>query len=186
MKYLFNSINEFISPEIISITSFSLGEDKDKVSSAIQITIASLLEILTEKGENKNLELILKESGSYHTLQNTTNLFGGEINIQRHQSNIQFLHYLLKDDLTKFSSIIASSSEITEKNAKKIVSRVSSLLTAFLGEKLVSGIHFSSLIEQLDEEKINFQYYIPFEMSAIVEKSSSKAFLTQKFWLALL
>lgn len=179
--YLFNSINEFVSPEIISTTSSSLKEDKSKVSSAIYTTIASLLEIIVEKKDKKKLESILKRAGHSNTLLNISNLFRGN-----NVSNVSLIHYLLKDKVGAFKDIVASSSGITKENAKKIVFEVSSLVAAFFGEKLVSGINFSNLTEQLEDERITYQLYIPLEMTEVVESSSSKAFLTQKLWLALL
>ena len=66
MEYLFNSISEFITPEIVKNTSKILKEENSKVSQAFQTTIASILELIVEKGENKKFESILKGIGNMH------------------------------------------------------------------------------------------------------------------------
>lgn len=184
MEYLFNSISEFITPEIVKNTSKILKEENSKVSQAFQTTIASILELIVEKGENKKFESILKGIGNLHILFSVSNLFLDKMNSKMQNACTKFLKYTLNDRLKEYYSLISDISHISLFNSTYIVNKIALLVSAFLGEKLISNISFSALLDQLEDEKNDFQIYIPFELSKLLEQSHLKSFLAQKFWVS--
>jgi hypothetical protein len=184
MEYLFNSISEFITPDMVSNISKILKEKESNITQAIQTTTASLLELILEKGEQKKLESIFKGIANMNILFSVSNLFLDQTDFKKQCISSKFLIYLLKDRLEEYYSLIASSSHISLTNTKSIVTKLGLLISAFLGEKIISNINFATILNQLQDERYDFQIYIPFEMSEILEKSRIKAFLEQKFWMS--
>lgn len=184
MEYLFNSISEFITPDIVSNISKISKEKESNITQAIQTTTASLLELILEKGEQKKMESILKGIANMNILFSVSNLFLDKTNLKKQCVSLKFLTYLLKDRLEEYYSLIATSSHVSLINSKNIVARLGLLIPAFLGEKIVSNISLATLLNQLQDERGDFQIYIPFEMSEILEQSHIKAFLEQKFWMS--
>ncbi|MDR2122253.1 MAG: DUF937 domain-containing protein [Flavobacteriaceae bacterium] len=182
MKYLFNSIVEFISQESLVETSRTLNEEPSKVSSAMHAIISSLLEAIIEKDEKKKLGLFLKCIGSSHMLLHVSDLFSMELSFHKQRISAKFLTYLFKNNVEEYYSVIASSSGITKESAKEIVPKVTLLVAAFLGEKLISGIRLSDLIEQLKDEKNDFKKHTPPKAFKVIKKSSTPTFFIQKLW----
>ncbi|PQL94685.1 DUF937 domain-containing protein [Apibacter adventoris] len=180
---LFNSINEFISPKLVQDISKDFKEDESKILSAIQTTIASILEILIEKKENKKFILLLKYAGSSGLLFNFSDLFSDKICTQNKKIVSKFIQYLFQDKKDKFINIISLDSGLSKENAKKIIFRIILLCAAFIGESLLSGINFSVLKNHIEDERFNFQQYIPIEMNSLVDKL--KSFSTYKLWSSL-
>ncbi|WP_128332005.1 hypothetical protein [Apibacter sp. HY039] len=184
MKYLFNSIHEFISPEIIYTTSLTLKEDNSNVLSAIQSSVASILDVIIEKRKDKKLEYIIKHMGEFNILLNATKIYNTTFTEQNLNSN--FFNYLLNNKKDLFINIIAKSSNISENSSRDIIYKTSVLISGFLGEKLISGIQFSRLLNQLEEERKDFSLYIPLEMIKITENNVFKPYLLYKSWLSMI
>ncbi|MXO33651.1 hypothetical protein GFU95_01300 [Apibacter sp. B3889] len=184
MECLFNSISEFISPEIVSNISKILNEKESNIIQALHTTTASLLELILEKGEQKKLEFIFKGIGTMNILFSVSNLFLDPTNLKKHCASSKFLIFLLKDRLEEYYSLIASSSQISIVNSKNIVNKLGLLISAFLGEKIISNISYVTILNQLQDERNDFQIYIPFEMSEILDEFNVKAYLEQKFWIS--
>lgn len=184
MEYLFNSISEFITPEVITNISKISKEKESNIIQALHTTTASLLELILEKGEQKKLESMCKGIGKMNILFSVSNLFLDPTNLKKQCASSKFLIFLLKDRLEEYYSLIASSSQISLLNSKIIVNKLGLLISAFLGEKIISNISFVTILNQLQDERNDFQIYIPFEMSKIIEEYNFKAYLQQKFWMS--
>lgn len=180
---LFKSVTEFISPELVKAISRNLREDRTKILSAIQTTIASTFEVIVEKKESRRLYLLLRYAGSSNILLNYYSLFREEMSFQHERTVAKFSEHLFQEQEEEFFYIISYISGLSEQNAKKIIPRVILLLAAYLGEYLVSGISLSTLKDYLEDERYDFQQYIPLEMSTIVEKS--KFISMHKLWATL-
>lgn len=180
---LFHSVTEFVSPELVETISRNLREDKAKILSTIQTTIASIFEIMVDKKESKRLHVLLKHAGSSSILLNYSSLFREEMSFRNKRTASKFSEHLFQEQEEEFFYIINSISGLSEQNAKKIISRVMLLLAAYLGEFLVSGISLSTLKDYLEDEQYDFQQYIPLEMSTIVERSKFTSM--HKLWATL-
>lgn len=171
-KQLFSSLNKLITPEIISKVSSDLGENSGKVTSAIGAIIPSIFGSLVNKGEDSNVENVLKQAGNSSILSNITELFSGKTNPETQNIGSSFLNTLFGYKINSFSGIISSFSGLTSDNANKIIGMVSPLVAGFLGKKMLSGVSLKSILEQISSEKDNFLSSIPSGLTSVLGISS--------------
>lgn len=171
-KQLFSSLNKLITPEIISKVSSDLGENSGKVTSAIGAIIPSIFGSLVNKGEDNNVENVLKQAGNSSILSNITELFSGKTNSETQNIGSSFLNTLFGDKINSFSGIISSFSGLTSDSTNKIIGMVSPLVAGFLGKKMLSGVSLKSILEQISSEKDNFLSSIPSGLTSVLGISS--------------
>lgn len=171
-KQLFSSLNKLITPEIISKVSSDLGENSGKVTSAIGAIIPSIFGSLVNRGEDSNVENVLKQAGNSSILSNITELFSGKTNPETQNIGSSFLNTLFGDKINSFSGIISSFSGLTSDSTNKIIGMVSPLVAGFLGKKMLSGVSLKSILEQISSEKDNFLSSIPSGLTGVLGISS--------------
>jgi outer membrane protein OmpA-like peptidoglycan-associated protein len=172
MENLLDSLKKIITPEAISNISSELGEDTEKVKSAIKTVVPSLFGAVLEKGNDNKLENILKQAVNIPAISNVKGLFTGQADAETQKLSSGFLNNLFGDKLENFSSLISSSSGLRNESTTKLMGIISPIVAGFLGQKLHSGGNFKGLLGQINSEKNSFLSSIPSGLAGILGLSS--------------
>ncbi|CVK16322.1 OmpA family protein [Apibacter mensalis] len=172
MENLLDSLKKIITPEAISNISSELGEDTEKVKSAIKTVVPSLFGAVLEKGNDNKLENILKQAVNIPAISNSKRLFTGQADAETQKLSSGFLNNLFGDKLGNFFSLISSSSGLKNESTTKLLGIISPLVASFLGQKLQSGGNFKGLLGQINSEKNSFLSSIPSGFAGILGLSS--------------
>lgn len=177
MSHIYDSLKNFITPELILEITNSTGEEHLKIESALNSLISGLLEsLLIVEDDNSAIEFALRKAGKeYANINSNLNIiFSGKADERTYYLGGRFLDALFLNKTNSFISLIANASEISNKSADKLVFIFTPIIAASLGDKLIMRkINLSRLVTQINTEKEHFSKYLPSGLHKLLEGQSS-------------
>ncbi len=162
MAQIYDSLKNLINPDMISKASALLGEKESKVSSAASAIVPGLLAALAKKGDTPQVKNTLEEAGKANILSDVNSVFSADCTVENQSLGDKFLLAVLGPKASDFTNSVATASGLSNGNAAKLTSRISSVVAGFLGNKMVSGNQsLSGIIGDLNNEKKNFMGLVP-------------------------
>lgn len=176
MSHIYGSIQKLASPELITEAAIYTGEDSLKVKSAITSLIASLLtSLLIVKDDNSAIEFALRKAGKQYPniLANLTEVFSGKADERTNYLGVRFLDALLGNKVEKLITLIATDSNISARNADKLIYIFSPIIASSLGDKLIMRkINLARLSIQIRTEESHFSSLVPYGFNQLFKSTS--------------
>ena len=174
MSSIVSSLMNMVTPELLTKASQFLGEDQDKLKSALGPTVASILGAVMHKGNSvSELEPLLKNAASSNMLSKATELLGGATDTNAQEIGSGLTSLLFGGKTGMFTKLISAQSGISEDNSKKLLGMVSPLVAGSLGNEMkTSGLGLSGLVSKLSAEKNSFMSMLPSGLGDVLGVSS--------------
>jgi len=176
MAYIYNSLQELISPDLISKGSSYLHEDSSKTASAINSTIAGLFFSILPKEDSSEVEFAIRKAGRAYPniLSKLDDVFTGNADEKTYYAGSRLLDGLFENRINTFTSLISSESGLSIISTDKLISMVAPVVAGYLGNKILTEkISFTQLLKALEEEKESYQNYIPSELPELLEMAGN-------------
>lgn len=163
MPNLNKSINRSINPSLIKEISLIYETKESKVSEAVNIIIPSLLGILMKKKNKFSLiEDLFIEAEKTHILSDQKQLLTANSDSEELKIGESFLQFLVGDEFLFFSDRIAEKIQISEKPVKRLISVITPVIVAYIGDKFINeNWTKQQLFDDLEKEKSYYQIIIP-------------------------
>ena len=161
MLQIYDSLKALVAPELSKAAS-ALGESEEKVSNASSGILAGILAGILKQGKNSQTDSVLRESGKNNLLCDVTTVFSGRMGTGEESAGRKLLNSIFGGNTSGFTNAIAKDSGISEANASKLTTMLSTVVAGFLGRKLVNGnLGASEMMTELDREKNRFMGLVP-------------------------
>jgi len=161
MLQIYESLKALVAPELSKAASL-LGESEEKVSNASSGILGGILASILKQGKNTQTDSVLKEAGKNNLLSDVSTVFSGRAGTGEESAGRKLLNSLFGGNANGFANAVAKDSGISEANAGKLTTMISTVVAGFLGRKLANGnLGASEMITELEREKNRFMGLIP-------------------------
>jgi len=195
MTTYFDALKALVKPEMVSMASTVVGENKSNVSKAVSSIIASLLGVMLKKGNTPQIKNILEESGNLNLLLDVDALWEERPTEDQRRIGDDFLQQLLGDKAVDFTDPIAKYAGISNVATNRLIALIAPIFTGYLGNKMVKeNRSMHEILSEISAEKNQFAGLIPAELAksfglstqgttATTEKKKSNSWI---IWVVLL
>ncbi|MDL2214562.1 DUF937 domain-containing protein [Dysgonomonas sp. OttesenSCG-928-M03] len=171
---IYESINALITSEIVSEISASFKEDSTNIRLASESAIAGLLFSIPPKEGSSEVETAIRKAGtSYPYIRSKfTDIFTGKADETTYYLGFRFLESLFGNRVNTFTSLISHKSGLSIRNTDKLLSMISPVVAAYLGNIILTEkTSFATLLREIENEKDSYQNFIPSQLSELLEIS---------------
>lgn len=167
---LLQILKGYITPEVISKASSTLGESEDGVSKAITSLIPTVLNGLVHKTDDTdamgNIYSLLKQNNSHsdNILSNITSLLSGNENSNSIGIGSKLIDMLFGDKMPKINDMVSNSSGIKSASTTALLGMITPMIMSHFGK---TGISLAGLTSLLTTQKSAIVAARPVGLNAI-------------------
>lgn len=181
MSHFIDSLKSYVSQDMISKASTTLGEQASNVSSTVDSIFASLMGVLLKYKETAQKKNILEEAGNLNILSDIGNIFEDNPSENQRKIGDDFLQTLLGDKAADFTSAISEKTGVSKQATNKLTSMVAPIFAGFFGKQIQeNNWSMADLREEIKNQEKSFIGLVPeklfnsFVLSTVIPKGKEQ------------
>ncbi len=165
MSHLVESLNEFVTPELVTKAAIATGEQESSISKAITGILPTLLNGLIHSNASNHsmLEDLLQKAGSNNNFINDLITgIGNENPTPAMHIGSSVIAGMYGSKAPGIANLVSNFSGIQSSSSITLMSIVGSILTSFLGKKMIGeDLHFSGILTWLNTQTASIESAVP-------------------------
>lgn len=187
MSHFIDSLKNYVSQDMISKASTTLGEQTSNVSSTVDSIFASLMGVLLKYKETAQKKNILEEAGNLNILSDIGNIFEDRPSESQQKIGDDLLQTLLGDKAADFTNAVSEKTGVSKQATNRLTSMLAPIFAGFFGKQVQeNNWSMADLREEIKKQEKSFIGLVPeklfnsFTLSTVIPKGKEQIEQTEK------